>query len=86
VSDKLILTIEIQEMGTEGWRENIERVLDDLGDTFEEALLWDITETLARADVHIVFCGVPGDKSMNDDFEVFVKPGRIVGATLEAES
>jgi len=86
VSDKLILTIEVHEMGTQGWRESIEAVLDDTGDSFEEALLWDITETLARQEVHVVFCGVPGEKSMNDDFEVFVKPGRIIGAALKGGS
>ena len=86
MSDKLVLTIEVQEMGTEGWRENIESVLGDSHHSFEEELLWDITETLARKEVHVVFCGVPGEKSMNDDFEVFVKPGRITGATLTKET
>ncbi len=86
MSDKLVLTIEIDEMGTEGWRENIESVLPNLRNTFEEELLWDIQETLARKEVHVVFCGVPGEKSMNDDFEVFVKPGHIVRATLREKA
>ena len=81
MSDKFVLTIEIDEIGTDGWRENIES-LQDAGDSFAELLLWDIEETLCRREVHVVFCGVPGEKSMNDDFEVWVKAGRIIGAAL----
>ena len=86
MSDKLVLRIEIDEMGTDGWRESVEAALADSGNSFEEELLWDIQETLARREVHVVFCGVPGEKFMNEDFEIWGKPGRIVGAALEGTS
>ncbi len=83
MDDKLILSIEIDDMGTEGWRESVEEWVQS-GDTFDEALLDSVSEMM-RYGVHVVFCGKPGEKSMRDDFEVYVKPGKIISATFRTD-
>jgi len=82
LSDKLVLHIEIADIGTDGWREMIESFAKDFGEDFDQNLYEDFLGTMARSAVHVVFCGVPGEKQMNHEFEVYVKPGRIIGARL----
>ncbi len=82
----LILTIEMDGIGTDGMLEGAEITAEDFGGSIAKALLWDWTETMAREGVYVVFCGVPGEKSMNDDFEVYVRPGRVIGVALKADA
>ena len=37
-----------------------------------------------RRDVHVILTSIPGEKCMNDDFEVYSMRGRIVGAETRA--
>lgn len=84
MSDRLVLTIEVDDLGTNGWREGIEDWSKDLGMSFEEAMLDDLQDTFCLREVHVVLCGIPGEKGTNEEFQVHVKPGRIIGATLRA--
>lgn len=82
MTEKLVLHIEIPEFNTAEWRDVILQVFPDMEDDFDELLLDDLLDNYVREKVHVVFCTLPGEKSTNDDFEVHVKRGRIVGAEL----
>ena len=48
----------------------------------DEDRLYVVTEEWMRADVGVVLVSIPGDKCQNDEFHVFARDGRIVGAHL----
>ena len=80
---KLLLTIQIDDIGTEGWLESVERWAKEWDIPLSEATLEDILGTFAHSQVHVTFLSVPGEKMMSHEVEVYVKPGRIVGAELK---
>lgn len=76
---KLRLTIEIDGI----WADDLDECAGYLSDPDPpdgEDRLYVVTEEWMRPEVTITIVTIPGEKCMNDDFEVIPYRGRIVGA------
>lgn len=73
--NRLLLEIEIPDFNVDGAQEAADEYLD--GD-----VLAIVTEEWMREEVGVTFVTIPGEKSMNDDFEVIARTCRIVGARI----
>lgn len=77
---KLVLHIEVEGFNADDLDEMADIWADgDPGDRARERL-YVVTEEWVRPDVGLTLVTVPGDKCMNDDFDVVAFNGRIVGA------
>jgi hypothetical protein len=75
MSSRLVLEIEVPDFNVDGIQEAADEYLD--GD-----VKYLVTEELMREDVGLTFVTIPGEKSMNHEFEVHARVGRIVGARI----
>ena len=75
---RLILEIEVPNFNVEGAQEAADEFCNG-------NLLWIVTEEWMREDVGVTFVTIPGEKTMNDDFEVQARTCRIVGARIADE-
>jgi hypothetical protein len=75
MNGKLILEIEVPDFNVEGAQEAADESYD--GDV---AVI--VIEEWMRSDVGLTFVSIPGEKTMNSDFEVHSRVGRIVGARI----
>ena len=76
---RLILEIEVSEFNVDGAKESADEFVD--GD-----VLAIVTEEWMRDEIGVTFVTIPGEKSMNHEFEIFTRTCRIVGARIvEAE-
>lgn len=73
--DRLVLEIEVPEFNADGIQAAADEFCD--GD-----VLFIVTEELMRRDVGLTLVSIPGEKCMNDDFEVHAMDGRIIGARI----
>ena len=75
MSGRLVLEIEVPDFNVDGAQEAADEFCD--GD-----LLFIVTEEWMREDVGLTLVSLPGEKSMNHEFEVHAMNGRIVGARI----
>ena len=75
MSARLVLEIEVPDFNVEGAQEAADEFLD--GD-----VLAIVTEEWMRYEVGVTFVTIPGEKCMNDDFEIVSRVCRIVGARI----
>lgn len=77
----LILHIEVPGI----WADDLPRCaaeLTDGGEPTAEHYLFVVTEEWMRPEVGLTIVTLPGEKNMNDDFEVHAYTGRVVGAEV----
>jgi hypothetical protein len=76
---RLVLHIEVDDFNADDLDELAGYCSEPDPPTAEDRL-YIVTEEWLRADVGLTFVTIPGEKCGNDDFEVFARTGRIVGA------
>lgn len=75
MTERLVLEIEVPDFSVEGTQEFV--------DSFPDFSVLDVvTEEWMRPEVGVTFVTLPGEKSMNHDFEVVSRVCRIVGARI----
>ena len=72
---KLVLEIEVPDFNVDGAQEAADEFLDG-------SVLDIVIEEWMREEVGVTFVTIPGEKSMNSDFEVHSRVCRIVGARI----
>ena len=81
MSKRLVLHIEVEGFNADDLDELAAIVAEPDPPTAADRL-YIVTEEWVRPDVGLTLVTIPGDKCMNDDFEVAAFNGRIVGAAV----
>lgn len=75
---RLVLEIEVPGFYVDG-------TTQEFADEHDLTVFDIVTEEWMRRDVGLTLVSIPGEKCMNDDFEVHAMDGRIVGARIVKE-
>ena len=78
-NQRLVLEIEVPDFNVDGAQDAADEYCD--GDLFPIVI-----EEWMRESVGLTFVTIPGEKSLNSDFEVHTRVGRIVGARITEAS
>ena len=82
MTERLVLEIEVQGFNVDGVAEMLRALVDDDHYTVLDV----VTEEWMRPEVGLTLVSRPGEKSMNDDFEVNAMNGRIIGARIQEQA